>query len=78
MPLAPASPEAEAAAPSLLSMVRSMPFSRQSCRLRRKRLRLLDMEGEGGGDDDEEAGDTGRKCQEFRTWHGVFEFWIGS
>ena len=37
--------------PPALSMVRSMPFSRQSCRLRRKRLLLLDMEGEGGGDE---------------------------
>ena len=45
-------PPPPAAASSLLSMVRSMPFSRQSCRLRRKRLRLLDIEGEGGGDEE--------------------------
>ena len=46
-PPPPGSPETPAAAPS---MVRSIPFSRQSCRLSRKRLLLLDMEGEGGGD----------------------------
>ena len=45
-PPPPGSPETPAAAPS---MVRSIPFSRQSCRLSRKRLLLLDMEGEGGG-----------------------------
>ena len=47
----PPPPPVSAAAPAALSMVRSMPFSRQSCRLRRKRLRLLDIEGEGGGEE---------------------------